>query len=111
LRPVDGCRKIGAVTVRRPGDRLRTKTGASIERKETPMNVAAPPILQRLVVSIALALVAVSAGIEPAGAVDAGDPAPDFTLPSTTGVDISLRDFRGKNFVLLEFYGADFSPT
>ena len=44
-------------------------------------------------------------------AVDVGQPAPGFTLPSTTGSDISLSDFRGKKWVLLEFYGADFAPT
>ena len=44
-------------------------------------------------------------------AVEVGEPAPGFTLPATTGGDISLSDFRGKKFVLLEFYGADFSPT
>lgn len=47
----------------------------------------------------------------PARALDAGEPAPDFTLASTTGGDISLSDFRGKKWVLLEFYGADFAPT
>ena len=46
-----------------------------------------------------------------AGAVEVGEPAPDFSLPSTTGGDISLKDFRDKKFVLLEFYGADFAPT
>ncbi len=50
-------------------------------------------------------------GPRPAGAVEVGEPAPDFTLASTTGGDISLSDFRGKKFVLLEFYGADFAPT
>jgi peroxiredoxin len=40
-----------------------------------------------------------------------GEPAPDFTLPSTTGEDISLSEFRGKKHVLLEFYGVDFAPT
>jgi hypothetical protein len=44
-------------------------------------------------------------------AVDVGQPAPDFKLPSTTGGDISLSDYRGKKWVLLEFYGADFAPT
>jgi len=44
-------------------------------------------------------------------AVEVGQLAPGFTLPATTGGDISLSDFRGKKFVLLEFYGADFSPT
>lgn len=37
--------------------------------------------------------------------------APDFTLPATTGGTISLSQFRGKKIVLLEFYGADFSPV
>jgi hypothetical protein len=44
-------------------------------------------------------------------AIDIGDKAPDFTLPSTTGEKISLSQFRGKKLVLLEFYGADFSPV
>ena len=43
--------------------------------------------------------------------IEEGEPAPDFTLASTTGADISLSDFRGKKWVLLEFYGADFVPT
>ena len=30
-----------------------------------------------------------------------GEPAPDFRLPGTTGVDISLSDFRGRKWVLL----------
>jgi peroxiredoxin Q/BCP len=47
----------------------------------------------------------------PARALDVGQPAPDFKLPSTFGNDISLSDFRGKKFVLLEFYGADYAPT
>jgi len=44
-------------------------------------------------------------------ALDVGDKAPDFTLPSTNGVDISLSDFRGKKWVFLEFYAAAFVPT
>ena len=44
-------------------------------------------------------------------ALEIGEPAPDFTLPSTTGGQISLSQFRGKHPVLLEFYGADFSPA
>jgi peroxiredoxin len=56
-----------------------------------------------------MTLVAVGPG--PARAVEVGEPAPAFTMPSTTGADISLSDFRGKKWVLLEFYGADFSPV
>ena len=44
-------------------------------------------------------------------ALEVGEPAPDFTLPSTTGEKISLSQFRGKQPVLLEFYGADFAPV
>jgi hypothetical protein len=44
-------------------------------------------------------------------AVEAGSPAPDFKLPSTNGLDISLGDFKGKKWVFLEFYGSDFAPT
>ena len=59
-----------------------------------------------------LALLAViSVTVSPARAIEVGEPAPDFRLPSTVGKDISLSDYRGKNWVLLEFYGADFSPT
>jgi len=46
-----------------------------------------------------------------AGAVEVGDKAPDFTLKSTNGEKISLSQFKGKKHVLLEFYGADFSPV
>jgi hypothetical protein len=51
------------------------------------------------------------AGPGVAQALDVGEKAPDFTLPSTTGGTISLGQFRGKKLVLIEFYGADFSPT
>jgi hypothetical protein len=44
-------------------------------------------------------------------ALEVGDKAPEFTLPSTTGKQISLKQFRGKKLVLIEFYGADFSPV
>jgi peroxiredoxin Q/BCP len=43
--------------------------------------------------------------------VEVGEQAPDFTLPSTLGAPISLRQFRGKTHVLLEFYVRDHGPT
>ena len=46
-----------------------------------------------------------------ARAVEVGEKAPDFKLPATTGLDISLSDFRGKMWVFFEFYGAAFQPT
>jgi len=46
-----------------------------------------------------------------AEAVTVHDLAPDFTLPSTTGEDIRLSQFRGKKMVLIEFYGINFGTT
>jgi peroxiredoxin len=40
--------------------------------------------------------------------MEVGEQAPDFSLPSTTGEQISLSQFRGKNLVLLEFHVNDF---
>lgn len=39
----------------------------------------------------------------------AGDAAPDFTLPSTSGDDVALSSFRGEKNVLLAFFPAAFS--
>jgi len=44
-------------------------------------------------------------------AVEVGEQAPDFILPSTTGEPIRLSQFRGKTHVLLEFYVQDHGPT
>jgi hypothetical protein len=68
-------------------------------------------IRERAFVAILAALVVVSVTVSSARAFEVSEPAPDFRLPSTFGKDISLSDYRGKNWVLLEFYGADFSPT
>lgn len=38
-----------------------------------------------------------------------GDPAPEFTLKTIGLKDVSLRDYRGKNVVLL-FYPLDWTP-
>jgi peroxiredoxin len=38
-----------------------------------------------------------------------GDPAPDFALKTIGLKEISLKDFRGKNVVLL-FYPLDWTP-
>jgi peroxiredoxin len=58
--------------------------------------------------AIGAALLAASAI---AAAVEVGQPAPHFNLPATTGTNVSLKDYRGKSWVLIEFYGADFVPT
>ncbi len=39
-----------------------------------------------------------------------GKPAPDFTLPSTSGLDVTLRQFKGKKTVVLYFYPNDETP-
>ncbi len=39
-----------------------------------------------------------------------GDTAPDFSLSATTKDKISLLDYRGKNNVVVAFYGMDFTP-
>lgn len=39
----------------------------------------------------------------------AGDPAPDFTLPSTAGNPVKLSDYRGKQAVVLAFFPAAFT--
>ncbi|SMB95976.1 peroxiredoxin [Deinococcus hopiensis] len=40
-----------------------------------------------------------------------GQPAPDFTLPSTGGDPVTLSSYRGHNHVVLVFYPLDFSPV
>jgi peroxiredoxin Q/BCP len=39
-----------------------------------------------------------------------GRPAPDFSLPSTTGENISLKQFKGRKTVVLYFYPKDETP-
>ena len=66
--------------------------------------------LQSLIV-LGLMLATALAGPSRTTALEVGEQAPDFTLPSTTGKEISLSQFRGKQPVLIEFYGQDFSPV
>jgi len=69
--------------------------------------------VSRAVVLVAIVLAMTLIAVDPrqARAVEVGEPAPAFTLAATTGGDISLSDYRGKKWVLVEFYGADFAPT
>ena len=41
----------------------------------------------------------------------AGEPAPDFSLKSTSGQQVSLADFRGRQHVLLAFFPLAFTST
>ncbi len=68
-------------------------------------------VRERTFVGILMALAIVALIMGAARALEVGEPAPDFRLPSTFGSDISLSDYRGKKWVLVEFYGADFAPT
>ena len=63
----------------------------------------------RFLSSVLLSSVLGVAGM--ATAVEVGEKAPNFTLPSTTGKDISLSQFQGTRLVLIEFYGGDFAPV
>jgi peroxiredoxin len=63
------------------------------------------------VLGILLGGAGIVASAREASAREVGQPAPDFTLPATTGDKISLSQFRGKQPVLIEFYGADFAPV
>lgn len=50
-----------------------------------------------------------SAQTAPKTHLKVGDVAPDFTLKSTNGEDVTLSSFRGKNVVVLAFFPAAFS--
>lgn len=63
-----------------------------------------------LLIAILVAALSATAGPE-ALALELGKPAPDFSLPAASGETISLRQFRGKKIVLVEFFGAAFAPT
>ena len=43
--------------------------------------------------------------------VKVGDPAPDFTLPSVAGPNVTLSQFRGKKNVILSFVPAAWTPV
>ena len=67
--------------------------------------------LRHAAAAAAAIVIAIMAFGGAAGALEVGDPAPDFQLPATTGGQISLSDFRGVKKVLIEFYHADWGPT
>ena len=65
----------------------------------------------RRLVWLGVLLASVLGSLSVTVAAEVGEPAPDFTLPSTTGEKMSLSQFQGKQPVLLEFYGGDFAPA
>ena len=46
-----------------------------------------------------------------AAAIEVGEKAPDFDLPSTKGGNFKLSDLSGKKNVVIQFYVIDFTPT
>ena len=62
--------------------------------------------LQLLLASAALAL-----ATQAAHALQVGDKAPDFSLPSTKGGNIKLSDFEGKQSVVIFTYIGAFTKT
>ena len=75
------------------------------------MRVLSRRMLSWVLLGTALVVSSVFGASRPAGGAEVGEPAPPFTLASTSGGDISLNDYRTKKWVLLEFYGVDFAPT
>lgn len=57
----------------------------------------------------AAGLLALAARGQTKSPLKVGDLAPDFTLPATTGKDVSLSEFRGKRAVVLAFFPAAFT--
>jgi peroxiredoxin Q/BCP len=63
-------------------------------------------LLKSLLAGAVLAL-----AMQPAHALQVGDKAPDFSLPSTTAANIKLSDFAGKQSVVVFFYIGAFTKT
>jgi len=60
---------------------------------------------------IVMALLIAIGSVLPAAALEVGDKAPAFTLPSTTTDKLSLADYAGKKNVVLFSYIGAFTPT
>ncbi len=73
------------------------------------MNRQAKHFRRLICLSLGLAVMLMLAGT--VAAVEVGQPAPDFSLTSTSGDKVSLSQFRGKKHVLIQFYSVDFNPT
>ena len=65
-----------------------------------------PGILALFVLAAVLLVLGV-----PAGALQVGDQAPDFTLPATTTEKFSIKEFQGKKHVVLFGFIGAFTPT
>jgi len=63
--------------------------------------------VQLLAISAAAAFVASAAG---AAGLEVGDAAPDFTLQSTDGTTVNLRELVGKQAVVVAWFPKAFTP-
>jgi thioredoxin-dependent peroxiredoxin len=68
-------------------------------------------VMWRVLVGFVLSVALGATVASDAAALELGKPAPEFSLQGTNGETVSLRQFRGKKIVLLEFFGAAFAPT
>ncbi len=69
--------------------------------------------MNRSLLSVAACAVAIAlpafAQSAPKTHLKIGDKAPEFSLPSTTGKPISLKDYLGKSLVVVAFFPAAFT--
>lgn len=65
----------------------------------------------RLLMRLSLGLVVMLMLAGTVSALEVGQPAPDFSLTSTSGDKVRLSQFKGKKHVLIQFYSVDFNPT
>jgi len=66
---------------------------------------------QRIRVMVILLVLIGLAAPATGSALEVGDKAPDFELPSSQGGKLKLSRFQGKKNVLIQFYVLDFTPT
>jgi peroxiredoxin len=59
---------------------------------------------------LAVGLLTLTAAPSAQGAAEVGSPAPDFCLPASQGDKVCLKDFKGKDNIVLLFYVLDFTP-
>ena len=67
--------------------------------------------MRRIQIALSCIMAILISSTIPAAAVEVGQKAPDFELPSTKGGKLKLSTFQGKKSVLIEFYVLDFTPT